>query len=243
MHMEETGGEPKYVHVKSQLLHLILETDAFSGHCLPSERVLGETFGVSRITIRRALSELELEGFLYRVQGKGAFVRDDKIPQPLAKLSSFSEDMASRRMDPGSRILALETVPAGRFIAGKLALQPEDNVVMLKRLRLADNEPMAIETCYLGMRIGTIVAEKMTDFRSLYRLITEECGVTLVSAEESIEVIPLKSYEMALLNAASAPYALFFTRLTFDDQGQPVEYVESKYRGDRYRLQTKLTFR
>ncbi|MEN6637305.1 MAG: GntR family transcriptional regulator [Clostridiaceae bacterium] len=238
--MENDLHEAKYAQVKAQLLHMIRDENRFPDRCLPSERELCELFGVSRITIRRAVADLELDGVLFRVQGKGAFVNAAKIQQPLLRVSSFSQDMSNRQMKAGSRILALERIPSGEVIAAKLGISPTEDVYMLKRLRLADDEPMAIETCYLPLKIGAVIAEKIADNMSLYQLMQTACGVTITRASETIEVSRLKNYERKLLVCESVPYAMHFTRRSFDASGQCVEYVESKYRADRYRLITEL---
>jgi GntR family transcriptional regulator len=239
---EKSGYSPKYRKMKETLLDSMQNASEFPDGCLPSERELGEKFNVSRITVRRAIAELEQEGYLYRIQGKGAFVCNNKIPQPLARLTSFSSDMAARSMRPNSRILAMEKITAGENIAAMLQVKPEDTVVLLKRLRMADGEPMAIETCYMNNAIGSVVVEHISNETSLYELFTAKLGIVLFSAQQSIEVISLKEYEKSLLKNESESSALFIKRLTFDDQHRPVEYVESKYRGDRYRFQVELTF-
>jgi GntR family transcriptional regulator len=238
--MDNGTRETKYDQVKAQLLHMIRVENRYPDRCLPSERELCDMFGVSRITIRRAISDLEHEGVLFRIQGKGAFVNAAKIHQPLTRVSSFTHDMNGRQMKPGARILAMERIPAGMLIAAKLGVSPDEDVFMMKRLRLADEEPMAIETCYLPLRIGAVIADKIADNMSLYQLIFSMCGVTITSAFETIEVSRLKNYEKKLLACESIPYALHITRCSFDKDKNAVEYVESKYRADRYRLTTEL---
>lgn len=240
MNAEKDAHEAKYVQVKAQLLRLIQDENRFPDRCLPSERELCDMFGVSRITVRRAVADLELDGVLFRVQGKGAFVNAAKIQQPLFRVSSFTQDMNSRQMKPGARILALERIPSGDLIAAKLGIAPTEDVYMLKRLRFADEEPMAIETCYLPLNIGTVIADKISDNMSLYQLIQSACGITITSATQTIEVSRLKNYERKLLVCESIPYAMHFTRCSYDSEGNCVEYVESKYRADRYRLVTEL---
>lgn len=240
MKVSKVVQDPKYAQIKEQLLHMIHVENRFPDRCLPSERELCELFGVSRITIRRAVSDLENEGVLFRIQGKGAFINNDKIRQPLTRVSGFSQDMSSRQMKPGARILAMERIPSGPQIAAKLGISPSQDVIMLKRLRLADDEPMAIETCYLPLSIGSVIAENIADNMSLYQLLKSACGITIESASQTIEVSRLKNYERKLLGCESIPYALHFTRCSYDGEKNAVEYVESKYRADRYRLTTEL---
>lgn len=240
MTLSKSGGL-KYLQLKAHLDDLINNMASGGQNCLPSERVLGEQYGVSRITIRRAIAELEQEGRLYRVHGKGAFIVSDKIPQPLSKLSSFTDDMHQRKLKPDSRILALESLTAGSHVAAKLQIATGDPIVLLKRLRLADGIPMAIETCYLREEVGSVVMDQLTDGGSLYELFQNKCGIKLKYAKQTIEVCVLKGWEKKLLGSESPSYALFTCRLTYDANDVPVEYVESKYRSDRYRFQVDLS--
>lgn len=230
---------PKYIWLKKNILELMKDAPS-QGNDLPSERVLGEKYGVSRVTIRKAMGELEAEGCIYRVQGKGAFLCKEKIPQHLPRLDSFSNDMHSRNMVPDSHILALESIAADESIAQMLQVGKGDPVVLLKRLRLADGEPMAIETSYMRREIGLVIMEAIADGMSLYELFESTCSIKLKYARQSIEVTPLKGWERKLLQAETPAYALFMKRQTFDMNDIPVEYVESKYRSDRYRFHVEL---
>ena len=118
------------------------------GQAIPSERRLSEELGASRLTIRAALDGLVREGNLTRRHGSGTYVSRPKIAQPLT-LTSFSEDMRRRGMVPGSRTLELSVVSAGARLGRRLQLSPEDQVVRVRRLRLADGEPMALEVLHV----------------------------------------------------------------------------------------------
>lgn len=226
--------EPKYAWLVRQLTELLPEFSVQADGCLPSERDLCERYGVSRITVRRALAELEEIGAIYRIAGKGAFVRSEKLMQRLSALTSFTEDMHNQSLHCGSQILALEAVPASSRVAQKLQLEVNAQVFMLKRLRLAAGKPLAIETCYLPAEIGTVVKKYITDDMSLYTIFREYCGVCPVYAEQSLEVGTLQSWEQTLLGDNAPIYAMCTTRQVFDQNRQPIEYVEGKYRGDRY---------
>ena len=233
--MEESEKrEPKYALLVQHLTELIEEISVQEDTCLPSERELCERYGVSRITVRRALSELESAGQIYRVQGKGAFVRSQKLSGKLSSLTSLTEDMQDINISCGSRILVLETIPAGAKVAKKLRIEENTPVVMLKRLRLAGGSPLAIETCYLHPNHGPVVSRYIADDVSLYAVLREKCGVDPVYAEQSLEIGLLQPWEQRMLGENTPVYAMFTVRLAFDADHNPVEYVEGKYRGDRY---------
>lgn len=226
--------EPKYARLIRQLQERLSEMHERSESCFPSERELCEQYGVSRITVRRALAELEASGSIYRIHGKGAFVSREKFQQRLTRLTSFTEDMRDRNMVSGAKILAFETVSATARIAEGLQVEEGAPVALLKRLRLANGAPMAIETCYLTCEVGAVVKEHIADDVSLYALLRGVCGIIPVSAEQSIEVGLLQPWERSLLGKEAPVYALCMTRQTFDETHRVVEYVESKYRGDGY---------
>ena len=233
--MEESEKrEPKYALLVQHLTELIEEISVQEDTCLPSERELCERYGVSRITVRRALSELESAGQIYRVQGKGAFVRSQKLSGKLSSLTSLTEDMQDINISCGSRILVLETIPAGAKVAKKLHIEENTPVVMLKRLRLAGGSPLAIETCYLHPNHGPVVSRYIADDVSLYAVLREKCGVDPVYAEQSLEIGLLQPWEQRMLGENTPVYAMFTVRLAFDADHNPIEYVEGKYRGDRY---------
>lgn len=233
--------ETKYAWLVQQLNALIQEQAYQADACLPSERELCEHYGVSRITVRRALAELEENGSIYRVRGKGAFVRSEKFAARLPSLTSLTEDMRNLNITCGSRILVLETIPAPEKVAHMLAVAENTPVVMLKRLRLAGGKPLAIETCYLPPSVGPTVKQYMADDVSLYDIFREKCGVSPVRAEQSLEIGFLQPWEQTLLGDNAPPYAMLTTRQAFGEDQMPLEYVEGKYRGDRYTYRITMT--
>src|SRR5881397_1212001 len=118
------------------------------GEAIPSERQLGVDLGMSRLTVRAALDELVREGYLTRRRGSGTFVSEPKIAQELT-MTSFTEDMRRRGMVPGSRTIELRTSPAGAWLGRILHVSPSEQLVVVKRVRLADHETMAIETLHV----------------------------------------------------------------------------------------------
>src|SRR4051812_8263602 len=127
---------------REQVLDLIERLTV--GEAIPSERQLSVDLGMSRLTVRAALDDLVREGYLVRRRGAGTFVSEPKIAQELT-MTSFTDDMRRRGFSPGSRTLELATVSAGARLGRLLHVSPSEHVVVVKRLRLADRETMAIE--------------------------------------------------------------------------------------------------
>ena len=119
---------------------------------LPAESELMQRFGVSRITVRQVLDMLVRDGLIYRQQGRGTFVAHPTIEQTQVRIVSFTEDMRQRGFRPGTEVLEAGLMPAPADIAGKLAVEPGEELAHLRRLRLADDEPMSIEDAYLVHR-------------------------------------------------------------------------------------------
>lgn len=239
--METKAGKPKYQQIKELLVDSIQSGKFSNGACLPPERELCDRFHASRVTVRKAIKELEDEGKVYRIQGKGTFLnqQSNKITQVLTRLTSFTEDMHSRGMTAGSRILLTEQVAASAEIAEQLALEPGDPVILFRRLRLADGEPMAIETSYLNDKLFHPMLEKYTG-GSFYSFMRDELGIMPRRAVQSIEVAVIPEWEARLLGNPSLAVALCMCRQTFDSNDRPIEYVVSKYRSDKYRLHIEL---
>ena len=144
--MATTQRITKQSQTRDSVIELIEQLGV--GRAIPSERQLSSDLGVSRLTVRAALDDLVRDGYLVRRRGSGTFVREPKIAQELT-MTSFSEDMERRGMRPGSKTLSLETTTAGAYLGRALHVSPSERIVVAKRLRMADNETMAIETLHV----------------------------------------------------------------------------------------------
>lgn len=224
----------KTSRVVEALLSEINHPETQHGDLLPSERELGERFHVSRVVVRSALARLEDDGLIYRLQGKGAFVSKDKVTQNASLLTSFTQDMQQRSMVPDSKILAKEYLACTPFLSEKLQIPAGETLFLLRRLRLADGTPMAIENCFLRKSVGELVEADLVDGTSLYKLLIEKCGIKMKYAAQTIEVGTLSNEERGLLGGACPRCAAIITRQTFDENNHPIEFVESRYRSDRY---------
>jgi GntR family transcriptional regulator len=212
------------------------------GHAIPSERQLSHDFGVSRLTVRAAIDELAREGYLVRRRGSGTFVSEPKIAQELT-MSSFSEEMTRRGMKPGSKTLSLEVKHAGAYLGRCLHVSPSERIVVAKRLRLADDETMAIEVLHVPEPLVPGLTREDFDQTSFYDLLTQRYGIEIVGGFQTIEPTVTNEEESEVLGVPLHSPAFQFERTTRSEDGTIVEFVRSIYRGDRYRLVTELNRR
>lgn len=233
---EARSGSTKRQAVRRELLAMLEGLDV--GDALPSERRLAAELGVSRPTLRQAVDGLVAEGLLDRRHGSGTYVAEPRIAVSLT-MTSFTEDMIRRGMRPGGRVLSFRTEPAGARIGRRLALSPAEEVLTIRRLRLADGAAMAIETLYLPRALLPDLRRQDLEGRSFYALLRGR-GVTIASGTETIEPTVATAEEAAELGVPVHTPAFLFERVTRDAGGRPLEYVRSLYRGDRYRLELDL---
>jgi GntR family transcriptional regulator len=229
----------KQSHTRLQVLDLIEQLGV--GAAIPSERQLSADLGVSRLTLRAALDDLAREGYVVRRRGSGTYVQHPKISQELT-ITSFSEDMRRRGMAPGSRLLSMTTILAGARLGRFLNVSPSEQIVVVKRLRLADGETMAIETLHIPEVLVPGLTPKALS-GSFYDLLRDRYGVTIAEGTQAIEPTVTNEEESEALGVPLHSPAFLFERTSRDETGRTVEFVLSVYRGDRYRIVTELSRR
>ena len=209
------------------------------GDSIPAERQLGHDLGVSRLTVRAALDELVREGYLVRRRGAGTFVAEPKVAKGIA-ITSFSDDMRARGLTPASRTLALHVELAGARLGRILHVSPSEQVLSVKRLRLADGEPMAIEL--LHTRASLVPGLTATDLEenSFYDLLADRYGISIVGGTQIVEPTVTNEEESEVLGVPLHSPALLFERVTRASSGDVVEFTNSTYRGDRYRIVSEI---
>ena len=228
---------PKYYQVKKHLLDF---TAAMApGSPVPPERELARLYGTSRTTVRQALAELVIEGRLLRMQGKGTFVAKPKVAQAL-ELASYTEGMRQHGLHPQTKILDIGYVTADEELATLLAVRPGARLLRVHRLRLADGEPMSIDTTHLPARRFPGLRRNLDRYASLYEALASAYGVQLTEAVETIETVLADPKDARLLGVDAGMPLLLLSRQAFDVSAEPVEWAQSKYRGDRYKLVTRL---
>src|SRR5436305_8205654 len=196
--MEAIGAQPKQTKqsaARQQVMELI---DGLGvGTAIPSERQLSVDLGVSRLTVRAALDDLAREGYLVRRRGSGTYVQQPKISQQLT-MTSFSEDMRRRGMTAGSKTLSLTRQLAGPRLGRFLNVSPGQEVVVVKRLRLADGVSMAIETLHIPANVVPDVGPRDLE-GSFYELLRDRYGIEIATATQTNEPTVTNEEEAAAL--------------------------------------------
>ncbi len=230
---------PLYYQLKTILLEYIREGHTNIEEPIPTEIEISEYFGISRPTVRQAINELVVEGYLYRVKAKGTFIARPKITQDfLLTLDSFNNEMRKKGLVPSTKILQREVIKCDEKIAGILKLEPDSDVIMLTRLRSANNEPIVFVITYVPYSVCPVLMESDLQNESLYEIIERESGKLISNATRSLECIIAGEFESKLLNIEKGAPVQYFESVVYLEDGTPVEYSLAKYRSDR----SKFTF-
>jgi GntR family transcriptional regulator len=225
--------------VALQLKGAFLDGRYRDGERLPAVSDLAQQFGVSPSSVREALKQLEGIGLVEIVHGRGVFARSTKMHWQ-AKFNSFSETVRQWGKVPGAQLLEAQTLPATAEVAVQLGLSQDAPVHCLKRLRTADQDPIAIETSYLSAERFPDLLETYRDPRSLYQLLHMDYGVRLVAGLQTLEAVAASPEEAKTLAIPEGAPALLVATIAYDVESFPVEYGLSLFRGDRYRYVVRL---
>jgi len=200
---------------------------------LPSERELAEYYNTTRVTARQAVDELVKRSIAYRVQGKGTFLARPKIREA-SGFVSFSEELRQRGFRPSSRTLLHQVTPASKAIAGKFQVEESTDVLQLHRIRLADDQPVAVEYSYINLKLLPGIQQETFDNQSLFDVMRHRFGVYPTWAEAEIEARLVNSQEAEWLAMSPLQAVLVAHRLTFTESFEVIETVDSVYPGDRF---------
>ena len=202
---------------------------------LPSERELSSQYGLSRTTVRIALNELELMGYVHRQHGKGTFVSNViKGQTDLGGTYSFTEQMKSLGKEPETKILSLKTMKANQFIAEGLGIEVDDEIIKIKRLRSADHEPMMLERTYLPL--SKFPELSLVDLQNtpLYELFMKQYNEIVKVADEILAVGIMTAKDAQLLSFYEGAPVLKLKRTTYNNKNEIIEYTLSVARGDKF---------
>jgi GntR family transcriptional regulator len=232
---------PKYQVVKEAMLGRLIDGTWQPGAMIPSEPELCQEFSVSRMTIRRAISDLVHEGKLRTVQGKVTFVAAPKLQERFVQRAfGIYEDMERRGLHLTTRVLRLETIPAPVEVATRLRLHPGDPVHILVRLRSVEQEKVLVSTTYIPAHFCPELVHEDLSTGSLYRLLKTRYGLTIARGERSLEAVFAGQWEARLLELALGSPLLRLDSVAYLADQRPFEYSQALHNGARARVEIEF---
>lgn len=234
------SGIPLYHQIQQRLLEQIRSGALNSNEPLPSIQKLASRMRVSPMTVRQAIKSLSELGVLYSRQGKGTFISTIKLEKDFRHVLSFTEETIARGGTPHSQVLSFRIQAPSEEAREALALGGNEKVFRLRRVRFSDSLPMAIECSCLPERLCPGLIESFDPAASLYQELQSRYGLQVSVTDEVIEVARAAAEEARLLQIPVRGPIFVFTRTSFLEDGNPVEYVKSVYRGDRYKVVNRL---
>ena len=232
---------PLYVQVRERLRDELSPLQP--GTLIPTEARLEERFSVSRITIRRAIDDLVLDGMLVRQQGRGTFREAPKLVHELNAITSWTEQLKDLGYEPHTAAQELSEIPVPKKIAQLLQLSLDEKVIQLRRTRLANNEPITLMVNYLPSRNVPGFLELGLQTESLYQCLRDRYGYSPATATDTVETRAASEAESERLKIEPWSPVLVVTRVAHMEDGRPFELAVAVSRGDRYEYRVKLQSR
>jgi GntR family transcriptional regulator len=234
MRSKNQNGVPAYQRIQGTIRKCIEAGQLRIGDPVTSERELAKIHQVSLMTARHALTSLERQGIVERRRGIGTFVARPKIH--FNKLMSYTEQMASRGLTGGSKILFARIVVGEQEVTARLALPPNSGVIKLERLRQASEEPFALETCYLSSSDFPDLLSAPLGRESLFKVLERNYDVELGYADEEIDATAADARTAELLAVPRRDPVLRIRQAIYSTKGKAIMYVLGFYRSDRHEL-------
>jgi GntR family transcriptional regulator len=231
-------GYPLYLQVREQLRDKIASLAA--GDLIPTEPALCAAFGVSRITIRKAIDDLVGENLLIRKQGRGTFKAAPKLIHELNSITSWTDQLKALGYTPRTSERSVEEVSVPRQIAGLLQIEASETVTVLRRLRLADNEPITQMVNYIPTKLAPGLGKAMENSESLYQALADRYGLVAAHATDTVTTRAATDMECERLRIEPWAPVLSVMRVAFLDDGTPFEVTTALSRGDRFEYRVKL---
>jgi GntR family transcriptional regulator len=226
---------PLHHQVRNYLLNCIERGELLPGQILLQEREYAARFKISLAPVRQAILDLVKEGYLYRVPGRGTFVREQKVEEKISILSSFTESMRAKGLSADLRVIEQGVGKAPPHISSLFA-EDEQEFVTLQRVAFIKDAAVALLSSYLPLRLVPGFEEVDLNGKSLYKLLEERYGIVLARAENTIEVVRSRSAQSSLLGVPPGTPILQVEGKTYDVTDRFVEYAQVLYRADRFRF-------
>ena len=230
---------PLYSQIREIIRRGVLDGSYAPHSQMPSESQMMAAYGVSRITIRQALGDLQKEGLIFKVAGKGSFVAKPKAFQNLSRLQGFGEAMGPSGYETFSQVLSSRELPATEVVARRLQVPVASPVFEIQRLRYLNREPISVDVSYFPRELGQRLAQEDLPARDIFVILENDYGLHLTHADVQIEAISANDTLARQLRIAEATPLLRIERLTYADD-QPVDFEFLYYRGDAFQYRLRI---
>ncbi len=233
--INRNGLIPLHHQVRTYLLGCIERGELQPGQQLLQEREYAARFGISLAPVRQAILDLVKEGYLYRMRGRGTFVREAKVEEKINILSSFTESLRAKGLSADLRIIAsgIVSTPEGmrKFLTGA-----DEWVFALRRLAVVEGEGIALLSAYVPARLVPGLETVNLEGLSLYQTLEARYGIVLARAETAIEVVRCRAEEATLLGIPQGTPLMLAEGATYDVSDRFIEFSRILYRADRFRF-------
>jgi GntR family transcriptional regulator len=233
-------GKALHTQITDWLLNQINGGQLKPDQKLPSENELAENFDVSRVTVRRALQTLESQSIIYRCQGLGSFVKDNRPAQSLVKLTDFNEDMKNAGMSASSEVLSFEQVEVGLKLSGILGVQEGKPAFRIERLRLADNEPIAFDITWLPFIYGQLITTEKLSNNTIYNILEKDYEIPVTRGCYRMSAINADKKLAEYLKVESQAALFLIDRISYTIGNKPIYYQKRYYRSDKVLYEMRL---
>ena len=226
-------GIPRHTQISNWLRAQIEEGSFKPDDKLPSENELAKKFDVSRVTIRRALQSLENEEIIYRCQGLGSFVSENRAAHNLVRLTDFNEDMMRAGLNATSVVKTFKMVQSPNWLSEQLLLDEESKVLQIDRLRMGNGEPIAFDSTWLPVIYGQLLNEDDLTDSTIYQILEKEYDIPILKGSYRMSAAVADDYLSEILNVPVHSPLFLIDRLTFTIGGKPLYYQKRYYRNDK----------
>ncbi len=232
---------PVYYQIKNKIQEWIVTKEYSPGERLPSENELAKIFEVSRLTVRQAIALLDQEKLVFRKRGEGTFVTQDSqlIDSLGLEFSGFMDDLFYQVSKSTTKTVEIDQVPASKIVQKKLEIT-DDTVYRVRRVRELNNYLFAYTVNYLPNDIGRQISREMLLKESMLKILEEKLGYDFDEAFQTIEASFSDQEVSSRLEIPSGSPILYVERVMYDKNQQPIEYVQSSYRGDLYKYVVRM---
>ncbi len=237
--VNKASSKPLYLQIQTVLEQKILSGEWKSGEKVMSENEIAARYKVSRVTARQAIEQLVAKNILYRSPGKGTFVSDHDLPYGFSTMMSFSRSLQAKGFSIETKIIAQGVVPASKEVAEKLGLEPDSDVVHVRRLRIVDGIPAAIHGSYFSARIFASLLDIDLTVESILEAAERIGGTAMAYSQDSLRAVPASVADADLLSIPPGTPMMELEGVVYDERNLPCRYTKGIYRGDLFRLDVR----